>query len=67
MAVYRFLNKNNLVDIIMKGSGTKIFFIVFFLALTGYYLSFTARHWLEERHMEGLSEDERSTYMEENR
>ena len=51
----------------MKGSGTKIFFIVFFLALTGYYLSFTARHWLEERHMEGLSEDERSTYMEENR
>ncbi len=51
----------------MKGQGTKLFFIVFFLALTGYYLSFSVRYWLEERHMDSMSEEERSTYYEENR
>lgn len=51
----------------MKGQGTKIFFILFFLVLTGYYLSFSVRYWLEERQMDAMSEEERSTYMEENR
>lgn len=43
-------------------SSTKIFFIIGFLLLTGYYLQFSVRHWLEERHIDRLSEQEQVEY-----
>ncbi len=45
-----------------KNNGSKIFFIVFFLAMTGYYLWPTVQLWLENRHMETLTEEERREY-----
>ncbi|MFW6347904.1 MAG: protein translocase subunit SecD, partial [Cyclonatronaceae bacterium] len=44
----------------------KIFFIIGFLLLTGFYLQYSVRHWLEERHMEQLSPEERVEYQFEN-
>lgn len=49
-----------------KKNGTKIFFIVFFLAMTGYYLFPTGQMWLENRHMENLPEEERIEYQDIN-
>ncbi len=49
-----------------KTSSTKIFFIIGFLLLTGYYLQFSVRHWLEERHIETLSDQERIEYRVQN-
>lgn len=43
-------------------SSTKIFFILGFLVLTGYYLQFSVRHWLEERHISSLSPEEQVEY-----
>ncbi|AXJ00447.1 preprotein translocase subunit SecD [Cyclonatronum proteinivorum] len=43
-------------------SSTKIFFILGFLVLTGYYLQFSVRHWLEERHINSLSPEEQVEY-----
>ncbi|MCH8558051.1 MAG: protein translocase subunit SecD [Balneolia bacterium] len=47
-------------------SSTKIFFIIGFLLLTGYYLQFSVRHWLEERHIDRLSEQEQVEYRFQN-
>ncbi|MCC5933292.1 MAG: protein translocase subunit SecD [Candidatus Cyclonatronum sp.] len=43
-------------------SSTKILFILGFLVLTGYYLQFSVRHWLEERHINSLSPEEQVEY-----
>lgn len=43
-------------------SSTKILFILGFLVLTGYYLQFSVRHWLEERHISSLSPEEQVEY-----
>ncbi|MDZ7658330.1 protein translocase subunit SecD [Fodinibius sp.] len=50
----------------MKGNGTKIGFIVAFLALTIYYLWPTVVHTLEQNYIEDLPEAERAEYVEEN-
>lgn len=50
----------------MKGNGTKVFFIVAFLAMTIYYLFPSIQFWLEERYIDGLPEEERQAYLEEN-
>lgn len=50
----------------MKGNGTKIGFIVAFLALTLYYLWPTVAYMLEQRHIENMPEAERAVYVEEN-
>lgn len=49
-----------------KNNSTKIFFIIGFLLLTGFYLQYSVRHWLEERHMEQLSPEERVEYQFQN-
>ncbi len=49
-----------------QGNGTKVFFIIGFLLLTGYYLSFSLRFWLEERHISSLDEDEQIQYRIDN-
>lgn len=51
----------------MKDNGTKIAFIIAFILLSAYYLSFSVRHWLEQRYIDSLPEEERQEYMEENR
>ncbi len=51
----------------MKDNGTKIAFIAAFILLSAYYLSFSVRHWLEQRYIDSLPEEERQEYMEENR
>ncbi len=50
----------------MKGNGTKIGFIVAFLAITIYYLWPTAANILEQRHIGNMPEAEQATYVEEN-
>lgn len=50
----------------MKGNGTKIGFIVAFLAITIYYLWPTVAHMLEQRHIENMPEAEQIAYTEEN-
>lgn len=50
----------------MKNNGTKIAFIVGFVLLCGYYLSFSARYWLETRHIDSLDEETRAVYVQEN-
>lgn len=50
----------------MKGNGTKIGFIVAFLALTIYYLWPTVVNMLEQNYIEDLPEAERTEYVEEN-
>ena len=45
---------------------SRIIWIVLVLAVCGYYLSFTARYWLEQNYMEGLPSQERQEYMENN-
>ncbi|PAU94402.1 protein translocase subunit SecD [Aliifodinibius salipaludis] len=50
----------------MKGNGTKIGFIVAFLALTIYYLWPTVVNTLEQNYIEDLPEAERAEYVEEN-
>ena len=51
----------------MKGNGTKIGFIVVFLAMSIYYLWPTVAYWLEQNYIEELPEAEQTVYMEENR
>lgn len=50
----------------MQGNGTKIGFIVAFLAITIYYLWPTAVHLLEQNYIEDLPEAEKVEYREEN-
>lgn len=50
----------------MKGNGTKIGFIVAFLAITIYYLWPTVANILEQRHIENMPEAEEAAYVEEN-
>lgn len=50
----------------MKGNGTKIGFIIAFLAITIYYLWPTVVHTLEQNYIEDLPEAERAEYVEEN-
>ncbi len=50
----------------MKGNGTKIGFIVAFLALTIFYLWPTVVNMLEQNYVEDLPEAERAEYVEEN-
>lgn len=50
----------------MKGNGTKIGFIVAFLALTIYYLWPTVVNTVEQNYIEDLPEAERAEYVEEN-
>lgn len=51
----------------MQGNGTKIGFIVAFLAISIYYLWPTAAFHLEQNYIESLPQAERAQYMEENR
>jgi len=51
----------------MQGNGTKIAFIVAFLAISIYYLWPTAAFHLEQNYIESLPQAERAQYMEENR
>lgn len=50
----------------MKGNGTKIGFIVAFLAISIYYLWPTVANMLEQNYVEELPEAERTEYVEEN-
>jgi len=47
-------------------NGTKILFIVCFVLLTGYYLSFTVMNWWAERHIASLPENEQIEYRLQN-
>lgn len=49
-----------------ESNGTKIFFIIGFILVTGYYLQFSVRHWLEQRHINSLDEEARVEYVETN-
>jgi len=49
-----------------KNNGTKITFIVGFVLLCAYYLSFSFRYWLENRHIDSLDDMSRVTYVQEN-
>ncbi len=51
----------------MQGNGTKIVFIVAFLAISIYYLWPTAAFYLEQNYMESLPQAEQAQYMEEYR
>ena len=50
----------------MKGNGTKLAFIVAFLAMTIYYLFPSFQFWLEMRKIDNLPEEERVEYLREN-
>jgi SecD/SecF fusion protein len=50
----------------MKQNGTKIAFIAAFVLLCAYYLSFSVRFWLENRHIDSLDDVTRVTYVQEN-
>ncbi len=50
----------------MKGNGTKLAFIVGFLALTIYYLIPSFQFWLEMRKVDNMPEEERTVYLQEN-
>lgn len=50
----------------MKGNGTKLAFIVAFLAMTIYYLFPSFQFWLEMRNIDSMPEQERQEYVQEN-
>ncbi|MEX0680092.1 MAG: protein translocase subunit SecD [Balneolales bacterium] len=50
----------------MKGNGTKLTFIVAFLAMTIYYLFPSFQYWLEMRQADQMPEAERISYLQEN-
>jgi SecD/SecF fusion protein len=50
----------------MKQNGTKLAFIAGFVLICAYYLSFSGRFWLENRHIESLDEETREIYIVEN-
>jgi SecD/SecF fusion protein len=50
----------------MKQNGTKLAFIAGFVLICAYYLSFTGRFWLENRHIDKLDEEAREVYLVEN-
>lgn len=50
----------------MQGNGFKIFLTVFFLVLSGYYLYPSAQKYFLNQEMEGMSEDERQAFENEN-
>lgn len=50
----------------MKGNGTKLAFIVAFLAMTIYYLFPSFQFWLEMRNVDSMPEQEREEYVQEN-
>jgi len=50
----------------MKGLGNKLFLVIAFLAIAGYYLQFSVRYWLEERHIATLETEAKETYLREN-
>lgn len=50
----------------MKQNGTKLAFIAGFVLICAYYLSFTGRFWLENRHIDSLDEETREVYLIEN-
>ncbi len=50
----------------MKGNGTKLAFIVAFLAMTIYYLFPSFQFWLEMRKIDNMPEEERVEYVREN-
>ena len=49
-----------------ESNGSKIIFIIGFILVTGYYLQFSVRHWLEQRHINSLDEPARVEYVEAN-
>lgn len=51
----------------MKGNGTKIGFIVAFILIAAYYLSFTVRYWLQQNYIDGLPPQERTEYVQNNK
>ncbi|TNE69448.1 protein translocase subunit SecD [bacterium] len=50
----------------MKGNGTKLFFILAFIAVAGYYLQYSVRYWLEMRHVATLEGEAKETYLRDN-
>lgn len=50
----------------MKGNGTKLFFILAFLAVAVYYLQFSVRYWLEQRYIATLEGEAKENYLREN-
>ena len=46
----------------MKNNGFKLFVTVFFLALTGYYLFPSVQYYLLSQKLDGMTEEERTTY-----
>ncbi len=50
----------------MKGNGTKLAFIVAFLAMTIYYLFPSFQFWLEMRNIDRMPEEERIEYVQAN-
>lgn len=50
----------------MKGNGTKLAFIVAFLAMTIYYLFPSFQFWLEMRKIDDLPDEERTAYVADN-
>ena len=50
----------------MKGNGTKVAFIVAFLALTIYYLFPSFQYWLEMRKIDNMAEEQRVDYLRDN-
>lgn len=50
----------------MKGNGTKLAFIVAFLAMTIYYLFPSFQFWLEMRNIDRMPEEERTEYLQAN-
>ena len=50
----------------MKGNGVKIGFTIAFLAIAIYYLQFSVRYWLLERHLNSLSGQAKTEYTQQN-
>jgi preprotein translocase subunit SecD len=49
-----------------RQNGTKLAFIAGFVLICAYYLSFSVRLWLENRHIDSLDSEAQTTYVEEN-
>lgn len=49
-----------------RQNGTKLAFIAGFMLISAYYLSFSVRLWLENRHIDSLDSEAQTTYVEEN-
>lgn len=49
-----------------RQNGTKLAFIAGFVLISAYYLSFSVRLWLENRHIDSLDSEAQTTYVEEN-